>query len=117
MGDFYCDRIINGNLLVDIVWETEKILAFHHTKPYFEAHVVIIPKQHIDSLSSPESTDPELATEFLQAIQIVSFQLEQKWGGCRVSSNVGNYQSGKHLHWYVHVGKRLRDETGTLIAN
>lgn len=116
MGDFYCDQIINGNLQVDIVWETENILAFHHTKPYFEEHVVIIPKQHIDSLSSPESTHPELAKGFLQGIQIISSQLEHRWGGCRVSSNVGNHQSSKHLHWYIYAGKRLRDEAGVLLA-
>lgn len=117
MSDFYCDKIINGSFLVDIVWETENILAFHHTKPYFEAHVVIIPKQHIDSLSSPQSSNPELAVDFLQAIQIVAAQLEQQWGGCRVCSNVGNYQFSKHLHWYVHAGKRLRDETGMLLPH
>lgn len=117
MGDFYCDCIINGNLLVDIVWETKNILAFNHTEPYFEAHVVVIPKQHIESLSSPQSADPELAAEFLQAIQIISGQLEQKWGGCRVASNVGNYQSTRHLHWYIYAGERLRDESGILIAN
>ena len=49
MVDFYGDRIINGNLLV-VVWETEMILAFHQTNSYFDAYVVIIPKQHIDSL-------------------------------------------------------------------
>jgi histidine triad (HIT) family protein len=117
MSDFYCDQIINGNLLVDIVWETENILAFHHTKPYFEVHVVIISKQHIDSLSSPKSAAPELAIDFLQAIQIITSQLEQKWGGCRVSSNVGNYQISQHLHWYVHAGKRLRDESGSLLTS
>lgn len=116
MSDFYCDQIINGNLLIDVVWETENVLA-HHTKPYFEAHIVVIPKQHIDSLSSLQSCNPKLAIDFLQAIQIVSSHLEQEWGGCRVSSNVGNYQSSKHLHWYIHAGKPLRDETGVLLTN
>lgn len=117
MSDFYCDRIINGDFAVDVVWETENILAFHHTQPYFEAHIVIIPKQHITSLASPQSANPILAAEFLQVIQIVTARLEQQWGGCRVCSNIGDYQSSKHLHWYVHAGKRLRDETGILNKN
>jgi hypothetical protein len=31
------------------------------------------------------------------------------------SSNIGNYQSTKHLHWYIHAGKRIRNEDGTHI--
>jgi histidine triad (HIT) family protein len=115
MSDFYCDNIIKGKLKVNVVHESDLVIAFHHTRPYFEAHIVIIPKQHIDSLSSIESTNSLLAIEFMQAIQKITEQLEREWGGCRVSSNVGNYQSSKHLHWYVHAGKRLRDEAGNLI--
>jgi histidine triad (HIT) family protein len=45
----------------------------------------------------------------------VTNKLEKSYGGCRVSSNVGEYQSTKHLHWYVHYGERLRTEAGELI--
>ena len=41
--------------------------------------------------------------------------LEKETGGCRVSSNVGNYQTTKHLHWYVHSGNRIRHEDGSPI--
>lgn len=115
MSCFYCQNILKGELKVKVVYESDRIFAFHHTQPYFEAHIVIIPKRHIDSLSSIESTNPVLAIEFIQAIQKITTQLEQQWGGCRVSSNVGNYQNSKHLHWYIHSGKRLRDEAGNSI--
>ncbi len=117
MSDFYCDNIINGNLKVDIVHESENVIAFQHTRPYFEAHIVIIPKRHINSVSSIESTESRLAVEFMQAIQKITEQLERQWGGCRVSSNVGSYQNSKHLHWYIHAGKRLRDEAGNIIEH
>jgi histidine triad (HIT) family protein len=115
MSDFYCDEVISGNLEVDVVFETERVLVFEHTDPFFERHLVIIPKEHIESLSSPEALDPALAAEFLRAIHHATTILESEWGGCRVSSNVGNYQSSKHLHWYVHSGRRLRSEDGTHI--
>lgn len=117
MSCFYCQNIINGSLEVEVVHESENAIAFQHTRPYFEAHIVVIPRRHIDSLSSIESTNSVLAVEFIQAIQKITEQLERKWGGCRVSSNVGNYQSSKHLHWYIHAGKRLRDETGNAIES
>ena len=115
MSDFYCDKILNGKIDVSVVFETDLVLAFHHTQPYFEQHIVIIPKHHIDSLTSQEAVDPTLAKDFLLAIRHVADILEKEYGGCRVSSNIGNYQSSKHLHWYVHSGKRLRNEDGTKI--
>jgi histidine triad (HIT) family protein len=114
MNDFYCNQILNGKVDVSVVFETDRVLAFHHTQPYFEHHIVIIPKQHIESLAL-ESIEPELAIDFLKAIQRVTSMLEKVTGGCRVSSNVGNYQTTKHLHWYVHSGNRLRNEDGSPI--
>lgn len=111
MNDFYCEQVISGKLKVKILFETNLVMAFHHTQPYFEQHVVIIPKQHIDSLSTYPNT-PKLNYDVFEAIKFVTSLFEDKFGGCRVSSNVGNYQTTKHLHWYVHTGKRLRDEDG-----
>ena len=111
MEDIYCQEIIPGKLKVDIVFETNRVMAFHHTKPYWERHIVIIPKAHIDSLSNYPN-QAELNKDFFEAISFVCKMLEDKYGGCRISSNVGDYQSSKHLHWYVHQGKRLRSEAG-----
>ena len=111
MEDFYCAEIISGKTEVDAVFETDLVMAFNHTNPYFEAHVVIIPKAHIESLIEyPNSTD--LNHDIFNALTYVSNLFVQKYGGCRISSNVGSYQTTKHLHWYVHYGNRLRTESG-----
>jgi histidine triad (HIT) family protein len=115
MGDFYCEEVLSGRVDVSVVYETNLVLAFHHTKPYFEHHVVIIPKQHIASLSDEAATNAKLAIDFMTAIHAVVSKIEKTQGGCRVSSNVGSYQSTKHLHWYVHAGKRLRNEDGSKV--
>jgi histidine triad (HIT) family protein len=111
MEDFYCEQVIPGKVKVDIIFETDEVMAFHHTNPYWEKHVVIIPKKHIDSLTTyPNST--KLNFDFFEAIKFVTKMFEDTEGGCRISSNIGNYQTSKHLHWYVHHGKRLRAENG-----
>jgi histidine triad (HIT) family protein len=115
MKDFYCDQILSNKLKIDKIFESESILAFYHTNPYFERHAVIIPKDHIDSLTATNGINSELAFEFLNAIKYVASIIEKEFGGCRVSSNIGNYQSTKHLHWYIHAGKRIRNEEGTHI--
>ncbi len=33
-NDIYCDGILSGKLPVDIVAETEEVLAFHHSRPF-----------------------------------------------------------------------------------
>ena len=114
MNDFYCQQIIPGKIKVDIIFETDTVMAFHHTQPYWERHLVIIPKTHIAGLSSyADST--EMNRDFFAAIKFVTKMLEDQYGGCRVCSNVGNYQTTKHLHWYIHQGKRLRSENGAVI--
>ena len=112
MKDIYCEQIIPGKLPVEIIFETHLVMAFHHTKPYWEHHVVIIPKAHIESLSTYPN-DPELNKDLFEAIRVVTKMFEDNYGGCRISSNVGNYQTSKHLHWYVHYGKRLVEESET----
>jgi len=56
MSDFYCSEIISGRTKIDVVFETNLVMAFHHTNPYFEQHIVIIPKEHLKSLSSYPNT-------------------------------------------------------------
>ena len=49
--DFYCDEALSGRTLVKIVVETDDVLAFHHTKPNWQVHIVVVPKQHVPSLT------------------------------------------------------------------
>jgi len=114
MDDFYCREIISGNIKVDILFETELVMAYHHTKPYFETHVVIIPKTHIESLARYPQND-KLSIDFFKAIQFITKLINDEYGGCRISSNIGDYQTTKHLHWYVHSGERIRSENGDWI--
>ncbi|MFK7920872.1 MAG: HIT family protein [Bacteroidia bacterium] len=111
MKDFYCEQVIPAKVKVDIIFETNQVMAFHHTDPFWEKHVVIIPKAHIDSLANYPNTE-ELNFDFFEAIKFVTSMFEKNYGGCRISSNIGKYQSTKHLHWYVHYGSRLRAENG-----
>ena len=62
-NDFYCDRVLNGRTPVDVVAETENVLAFHHTRPFWPVHIVVIPKRHIPSLVDLGSSLLRLATD------------------------------------------------------
>ena len=111
--DIYCDQILKGTLPVRVIQETSRVLAFEHTHPYWEAHIVVIPKQHIDSLSRIKPEHAEILAELYAVALDICRQLEARFGGCRLSTNVGAYQSSKHLHFYIHSGERFRNEDGS----
>ena len=52
--DFYCDEVLSGRTEVRVVRETDNVLAYHHTRPFWPVHIVVIPKRHISSLLTIE---------------------------------------------------------------
>ncbi|MGC4015952.1 MAG: HIT domain-containing protein [Luteolibacter sp.] len=110
--DFYCEQVLSGKLGIKPILETEHVFAFHHTNPYWPVHVVVIPKRHIGSLASLSATDVPIVNEMLAVAAELCWKLTEEYGGCRLSTNCGDHQTTKHLHFYIHSGARLRDEHG-----
>src|SRR5262249_60394554 len=99
--DFYCDEVLSGKTPVEKVRETKNVLAFNHTRPFWETHVVVIPKKHISSLLTVEESDEYLMLEIMEVIRTVSAAEMAKTGAVRVLTNLGDYQDAKHLH--IHM--------------
>jgi len=108
MDDFYCDEVLSGHTPVQTVVETEKVLAFHHTRPFYPVHIVVIPKRHIESLLTIGDEDEQLVLELLEVIRQVATRVVNEHGACRVITNLGAYQDSKHLHWHVAAGPALK---------
>ena len=106
MEDFYCDEVLSGKTSVEKVFETENILAYHHTRPYWETHIVVIPKTHVDSLLTVEG---DLLIELLDVVRTVAKQVLNEKGAARVLTNLGEYQDSKHLHFHVSSGRQVMD--------
>lgn len=53
--DFYC--VLSGRTPIQKVLETDIVLAYHHTRPFYPVHIVTIPKKHIPSLITLEEGD------------------------------------------------------------
>lgn len=101
-NDIYCDLIIPHKLPVKIIKETNNIMAFYHTKPYWPVHIVVVTKQHIPSLLELES---ELARELLEVVKELATEVKDKHGACRVLTNLGDYQDSKHVHVHISSGQ------------
>ena len=103
--DFYCDEVLSGRTPVRVVRETDNVLAYHHTRPFWPLHIVVIPRRHISSLLELEAKDSRLLWELVSVIQEVAKDIVAEHGACRVLTNLGAYQDSKHLHWHVCSGE------------
>ncbi|MCA1245383.1 HIT domain-containing protein [Massilia sp. MS-15] len=107
-SDFYCDEALSGRTPVEVVRETEDVLAFHHTRPFYPVHIVVVPKAHVPSLTDLGGHSPELVYRLLDVVRQVAADVEHDHGACRVVTNLGKYQDSKHLHFHVAHGSPLR---------
>jgi histidine triad (HIT) family protein len=105
--DFYCEEVLSGRTPVQKVVETDNILAYHHTRPFYPVHIVAIPKRHIPSLLALEPADNDLLLELMRVVKQAAAQVVAEHGACRVITNMGNYQDSKHLHFHVVFGQPL----------
>ena len=104
-ADFYCDNVFSGKIQVNIVKETDSLLAFHHTQPAYPLHIVIVPKTHVAKLT--DLSDLNLLKEiFSIAVEIINeYKLDET--NFRIITNGGLFQDSKHLHFHLVSGDAL----------
>ena len=103
--DFYCDYVLSGKLKVKRIYETNRVLAFHHTKPSYPFHVVIIPKAHIPTLLDLE--DAELAFDMIEAAKQIIKDNALQESSYRLVTNGGSNQDSHHFHLHLISGDKL----------
>lgn len=91
----------------DIIAEDDYTIAFSDIDPKAPEHVLVIPKEHIDSLH--ELKDEALAGRILISVQKTADSLNLQEKGYRVVTNIGRYggQSVAHLHFHILGGRAL----------
>lgn len=110
--DFYCDVAIPNVAELDVVADTDEVLAYHHTKPFWATHIVVVPKRHIASLTTITAADRETVEALFEVVQRVARDVEEREGAAGVLTNLGRYQDSKHLHVHVHSGPQTRTVSG-----
>lgn len=106
--DFSCDVAIPHPERLRLVHEDALVLAFHHTRPFWPVHVVVVPKRHIASLTTVEATDEPDVRALLDVVQRLARAVEREHGAAAVLTNLGADQDSKHLHVHVSSGPSLR---------
>jgi histidine triad (HIT) family protein len=79
--------------------ETETLLAFHHPKPSYPFHVLLVPKKALLSLNELDSTDTAFLSDLVSTVQnlVDTFQLP----AYRLIVNGGEFQDFPQLHFHL----------------
>jgi histidine triad (HIT) family protein len=102
----FCE-IIRGTLPSFPVLEDEYSLAFLDERPLFPGHVLLIPKQHLETLADvPAEQVGPLFTNAQRLAQAMEFGLAAQGSFVAINNRVS--QSVPHLH--IHVVPRRRKD-------
>jgi histidine triad (HIT) family protein len=84
--------------------ETDTLLAFHHPKPLYTFHVLLVPKKAVASLKEFDAGDAEFLSDLYSTVQ--SLVEEFHLPAYRLIVNGGDYQDFPQLHFHLisHVG-------------
>lgn len=102
--DFYCDVALKGAIALRKEYESENVLAYHHTRPHWPVHIVVVPKKHIADFMALHDEPAEIIEELLRVLRTISAQVKEREGAARILTNLGRYQDSKHLHFHINAG-------------
>jgi len=102
-------KIIDGEIPADKVYEDDEVLAFRDIQPQAPVHVLVIPKQPIVSMAHAEATEGALVGKLMLVAAQVAREAGLEDDGYRLVTNVGRNggQSVYHLHIHVLGGRPM----------
>lgn len=113
MDCIFCN-IVDGKIPSDVIFQDEKVIAFHDINPQSPMHMLVIPKKHFTSLV--DITQEEIP--LIGHMVVVANQLARDKGisetGYRLVINIGK-QGGQlvpHLHLHIMGGRQLSGQLG-----
>ena len=111
MSDCLFCKIAAGEIPSTRVYEDNWVYAFRDINPQAPTHILVIPKEHIDSAACLNAENSVHAVKCLEAIAVIA-ENERLDNGFRIVSNVGEDggQTVKHLHFHVLGGKKLPEK-------
>ena len=103
-------KIIAGDIPSTKVYEDETVYAFRDIAPQAPAHILVVPKAHIDSCNGITTDNSAVVAHIFEVIPQIA-KAEALENGYRVVSNCGDdgCQSVKHLHFHILGGRKLSE--------
>ena len=102
-------KIIAGQIPSDIVHQDDSCVVIRDINPQAPLHVLVIPRDHVESLDDASQKDEGLLGHVLRVGARVANDSGHGEGGFRTVINTGEGagQSVFHLHVHVLAGRRM----------
>ena len=110
MDCIFC-KIISGQIPSTAVYSDERVFAFRDINPQAPVHVLVVPREHIESADAVTPENSANVAAVFEAIPRIARQ-EGLDKGYRVITNCGEHgcQSVKHIHFHLVGGRQLSDK-------
>lgn len=94
-------------LPVKKIKENEKLIAFWHPKPFWEKHILIVPKKPIKKLTSLREEDMIYIEEILKTARQIVEEFDWEKEGYTLLLNGGTRQEVNQLHFHLVSGREI----------
>ena len=81
--------------------ETETLIAFHHPRPGYPFHVLLVSKQGYSSLLDVPPQAADFWRDLIETVQSLVREFHLDTGGYRLIANGGSYQDVPQLHFHL----------------
>lgn len=100
-------KIIAGEIPGDFVHQDERCVVLRDINPQAPSHVLVIPREHLESLDDASQKDESLLGHLLRVGARVANDLGHGEDGYRtvINTGAGAGQSVFHLHVHVLAGR------------
>jgi len=102
-------KIVDGSIPSTRVYEDDVCIAFNDLTPQAPMHILVIPKEHIDSLAKAEANHKDTLGHLLFSAAEIAREKGFADDGYRVviNTNVDGGQTVFHLHVHLLAGRQF----------
>ena len=102
-------KVAAKELDTELVHESDNVVAFRDINPQAPVHLLVIPKEHIESARGLTEKHADLAAEIFTTAAHLAKANEVDRSGWRLVTNIGSDagQSVHHLHFHLLGGRQM----------
>ena len=108
-------KIAKKELLTGLVYENDKVMAFKDIHPSAPVHILVVPKEHIESISHLEGNHRDILSELIYTAKDLAIKSGLK--GYKLVFNVGR-EGGQvidHLHLHLLGGWNRKSDIDEML--
>src|SRR5260370_11975425 len=108
-------KILAGTAAADVVYQDNRCVVIRDVNPQAPTHVLVIPREHLDSLDDASQKDESLLGHLLRVGARVANDEGHAESGYRavINNGGGAGQSVFHLHVHVLPGRTMHSPPGS----